>query len=142
MPSKIEGTIPGSPEEWLIRAKSNLALARADKPDDVFWEDMCYNAQQAAEKAIKAALQYYCIPFRYIHDMEELIGYFGKSGIDVPSDLKQATVLTKYAIETRYPGHFDEITEDDYRYALELAERLLVWAEGVISSPEQSSEAQ
>jgi len=57
MPLKSDSSIPGSPEEWLMRAKSNLALARADKPEGVFWEDMCYNAQQAAEKAVKAVLQ-------------------------------------------------------------------------------------
>lgn len=132
MSSKSEDAIPGSPEEWLMRAKSNLALAKAEKPDDVFWEDMCYNAQQAAEKAVKAVLQYHHITFRYIHDLDELIGYFEKNGVAFPHDLKQAAVLTKYAIETRYPGHFDEITENDYRWALELAERLVAWAEGVL----------
>ncbi len=133
MPSKSDSSIPGSPKEWLERAKSNLALARAEKPEGVFWEDMCYNAQQAAEKALKAALQYYHITFRYIHDLEELIENFEKNGVAFPSDLKQATILTQYAIETRYPGHFDEITEDDYRQALEIAERLVDWAESVIS---------
>lgn len=44
MPPEGGNLIPGSPEEWLIRAKSNLALASTEKPTEVFWEDMCYNA--------------------------------------------------------------------------------------------------
>jgi len=62
-----------------------------------------------------------------------LIENFEKNGVDFPDDLKQATVLTQYASETRYPGHFDEITEDVYRQALEIAERLVARAEGVIA---------
>jgi hypothetical protein len=44
---------PDDPREWLNRAKSNLA--RAQQPlADVYLEDPCFDAQQAAEKAIKA----------------------------------------------------------------------------------------
>ncbi len=38
-------------------------------------------------------------------------------------------------------GHFDEITEGDYRQALEIAERLVRWAEAVILSDAQNHEA-
>jgi hypothetical protein len=41
------------PREWLNRARSNLAHAQAVSPE-VFLEDLCFDAQQAAEKAIKA----------------------------------------------------------------------------------------
>lgn len=44
----------GTPRDWLGRAKSNLARARQPKPDEVFWEDLCFDAQQAVEKALKA----------------------------------------------------------------------------------------
>jgi len=43
----------GASQEWLKRAKSNLTRARQPKPDDVIWEDLCFDAQQAAEKSIK-----------------------------------------------------------------------------------------
>lgn len=38
--------------EWLRRAKGNLRLASAMDPE-VPLEELCYNCQQAAEKAIK-----------------------------------------------------------------------------------------
>jgi HEPN domain-containing protein len=43
---------PTDPREWLNRAQSNLALAQNVTADAMF-EDLCFEAQQAAEKAIK-----------------------------------------------------------------------------------------
>ena len=44
---------PDDPREWLNRARSNLVKARHRMPE-VYLEDLCFEAQQAAEKAIKA----------------------------------------------------------------------------------------
>ena len=47
----------GDPAEWLRHARSNLSRCRADRRlPDVLFEDLCFDAQQAAEKAIKAVL--------------------------------------------------------------------------------------
>lgn len=46
---------PDDPREWLNRARSSLAHARA-APTEVYLEDLCFDAQQAAEKAIKAVM--------------------------------------------------------------------------------------
>lgn len=53
---------PSTPEEWLNRAKSNLIQAKAEQPG-VYLEDLCFNAQQAAEKAIKALLMHQTFAF-------------------------------------------------------------------------------
>jgi len=43
--------------QWLRRARSNLARAsQGQVAPDVLFEDPCFNAQQAAEKALKALL--------------------------------------------------------------------------------------
>lgn len=44
---------PDDPREWLRWAKSNLTLA-GTALKDVDFADLCFDAQQAAEKAIKA----------------------------------------------------------------------------------------
>lgn len=49
--------IPGTPQDWLGRAKSDLVLARLPLPEGAFYEDLCFHAQQAAEKALKAVYQ-------------------------------------------------------------------------------------
>jgi hypothetical protein len=38
---------PGTPEDWLLRAKSNLALAGQPKPEEALWEDQCFQAHHA-----------------------------------------------------------------------------------------------
>jgi HEPN domain-containing protein len=40
--------------EWLQRAKSNMARAKAGRVlPDILYEDLCYDAQQAVEKALE-----------------------------------------------------------------------------------------
>lgn len=55
---------PEDPREWLNRAHSNLELAKNEYGKEVYFEDLCFNAQQAAEKAIKAVFVFHKIPFR------------------------------------------------------------------------------
>lgn len=57
MNPKGNGRVPGSPDEWLSHAKSDLRLASLAAEDElVRREQVCFHAQQAAEKAIKAVL--------------------------------------------------------------------------------------
>jgi len=66
--------IPGSPEEWMSHAKSDLHLARLAASDEsILLEQICYHTQQAAEKAIKAVLLFREIEFPLIHGIEELL---------------------------------------------------------------------
>ena len=46
---------PDDPREWINRARSNLIKA-ANRVPGVYLEDLCFDAQQAAEKAVKALL--------------------------------------------------------------------------------------
>lgn len=57
MNPKGKGRVPGLPNEWLSHAKSDLRLAYLAAGDEfVRREQVCFHAQQAAEKAIKAVL--------------------------------------------------------------------------------------
>ena len=123
--------IPGTPHDWLVRARSNLAHAKMDKPDEVLWEDPCFEAQQAAEKAFKAVLLHFNISFRYTHNLQELISTLLDNNIEVPDLVRHAAALTQYAVETRYPG-LEPVTEQDYHYAIKLADDVLLWAQKLI----------
>lgn len=109
--------IPGSAEDWLARAKGNLALASQSKLDEVFWEDLVFQAQQAAEKAMKAIYRLKGLQFRYTHDLEELGKGLEDSGLPIPLIVKEAVILTKYALQTRYPGPIEPVTEEEYQEA-------------------------
>ncbi len=89
--------VPGSPSDWLSRAEGDLALARIQLPDDAYYEDLCFHAQQAAEKALKAIYQYRGWTFRYTHDLEELIAGLQREGLNIPSEVDEAIVLTGFA---------------------------------------------
>jgi HEPN domain-containing protein len=138
MPRKLPIT-PGSPQEWLLRAKSNLALAAQTRPEGALWEDQCFLAQQAAEKALKAVYQHRGLMFEFIHDLKKLGKGLERDGLRVPSEVREVIALTKYAFETRYPGPFEPVTEAEYKQALVLAEAVVDWADKIISAPDKPS---
>ena len=123
---------PGSPQEWLARANGDLALASAPLAPGGFYEDLCFHAQQAAEKALKAIYLDRGWTFRYVHDLEKLLTGLRENGLKPPETVDQAVLLTSYAFEARYPGLGEPVTEEDYNRALELADSVVRWAESVI----------
>ena len=92
-------------------------------------EDLCFETQQAAEKALKAVLLYHSIQFRFVHDLAELLTLLEQRGITLPEDVRAAAQLTDYAVEARYPGPFEPVTDEEYAEALRLAEAVVNWAE-------------
>jgi len=66
------------------------------------------------------------------HDIEGLIDIFDKAGIPVPSDFQGAGVLTPYAVETRYPGNWDEMTEKEVKEAIKLGSKIVTWSKKYI----------
>ena len=64
---------PGSPQDWMRFAYSDLALARSPLLPGVLLEGLCYHAQQAAEKALKAVLVFLNIDFPRTHNIRTLL---------------------------------------------------------------------
>ena len=119
---------PDDPREWLNRARSNLARAR-HRVLGTYLEDACFDAQQAAEKAVKAVMVRRGIDFPYIHDLARLMDILESHGDVVPCEVRRAGRLTQYATATRYPGFNEPVTEKDYAEAVELARAVVRWAE-------------
>lgn len=122
---------PTDPREWLNRARSNLARARA-ATHGVYLEDLCFDAQQCAEKAIKAMFVHRGLDFPYVHDLARLLGLLEASGIKVPAYVKKASHLTGFAVEARYPGLSGPVTDREYRRAPAIAAAVVGWAERYI----------
>lgn len=123
---------PDDPRAWLRRARSNLLRAQHQIPD-VYLEDLCFDAQQAAEKALKALCLRYDIVFPYVHDLADLLTLI-EDEMSVPSDVRQAARLTRYAVATRYPGLADPVTDEEYHQAVSIAKRVVEWVETRIGS--------
>ena len=124
---------PGSPQDWLAHAESDLNLARVAKErKDVLPEQTCFHAQQAAEKALKAVLLFKRIEFPLVHDLKTLVSLLQENAVSFPPEVSEAGSLTPYAVEARYPGHLEEITPSDVDEAVRLADAVLQWASGLL----------
>ncbi len=91
-------------------ARADLHVAEVLAADaEVPGRIVCFHAQQAAEKALKAALVAAEIPFRKTHDVVVLAGL-------TPAELAQAlnvldvAVLQPWAVDGRYPGDLPDAT--------------------------------
>jgi HEPN domain-containing protein len=91
-------------------------------------EDCCFEAQQAAEKAIKAVLIDRGIDFPFIHDLVKLLRLLEQAGEQIPQEIFEADRLTRFATASRYPGA-DPIPNSVYEDAVAIAEAVVAWAE-------------
>jgi HEPN domain-containing protein len=119
---------PNDPREWIRRAKSNLALAGSLLPN-VDLADLCFDAQQAAEKAIKAVFIYRGEAFPYSHDLKRLLALLRRNGHKVPKYVHLAKGLTRFAYVDRYLGPGTPVTTRTYHRAVRIATAVVSWAE-------------
>ena len=131
---------PDDPREWLNRAGSNLAVAKSDVAG-AYLEEYCYNAQQAAEKAIKAVMILRDIEFPYTHNLRRLLDVLESSGETVSEQLRRAEELTEYATVLRYPIDYEEVSEEACRDLVAIAESVVLWAEEIIGYKVTGKEA-
>jgi HEPN domain-containing protein len=107
---------------------SDLTLACQPLPQGAFYEDLCFHAQQAAEKALKAVYQHHGWTFRYTHDLGELVIGLERKGLVVPPEVDEAIVLTSFAWESRYPGVVEAVSEEEHWDAVHHARAVVAWA--------------
>jgi HEPN domain-containing protein len=125
---------PTDPNEWLRRARSNLARAKNQIPEACL-EDLCFDSQQAAEKAIKAVFIHRGLAFPFTHDLARLFTKLRRAGFKIPKYLDGAKRLTRFAVETRYPGLSGPVSDRQYRGTVRIAEAVLAWAARQIAKP-------
>jgi HEPN domain-containing protein len=122
---------PDDPREWLNRARSNFACAIAHIPD-AYLEDLCFNAQQCAEKAVKAVFICRGESFPFVHDLRKLLTLLEETGLKVPKYVWEAIKLSPYASVTRYPDQVAPVTQRQYHRAVRIAAAILRWAERLV----------
>jgi HEPN domain-containing protein len=114
-------------------------LARQAPLPGVFLEDLAFQAQQAAEKSVKAVYLRFGLAFRYTHDLEVLLAGLESTGCTVPAAVRESITLTRFAVEARYPSPAEPLTADELHEAIQLAERAVDWAAQIISSGGRAS---
>ena len=121
---------------WFEFAKTDLGVSKhlleAYYPRPL--EIICYHCQQAAEKAIKAVMIIHGaqggLPKK--HNLSFLLEQI-KNVEDIPEEYYDyADALTPYGIAVRYPNEL-LIDELHAQKAIECAEKLVSWAEGIVA---------
>ncbi len=105
---------------WLTKAANDmLNIENNLAAENIPWDTICFHAQQAAEKTIKAYLAYHALPITRTHDLVALLS----QAAEINPELGQLRVacqkLNYYAVSSRYP---DDLFEPDAKEGLEMVE--------------------
>ena len=118
---------------WLAYAESDLAVAGGVDRPGVLTETLCFHAQQAAERAIKAVLVAGGAEPPRTHDLEMLLAAVPVD-LSIGFDRLSVTALTAHAVASRYPGDDEPVQADEYATALATAATVVAWARDIVSA--------
>jgi len=122
---------------WLKRARSNLERAKMGKvTQGILYEDLCFDAQQAVEKSLKAILIKLNQSFPKTHSIGILLKLIEEAGVEIPENINKAKLLTAYAVDSRYPGDYEPVSKEEYEEALKIAEDVFKWLDNIIKFEE------
>jgi HEPN domain-containing protein len=119
-------------EEWLRIAEEEFVSAQILLKEGVF-RMVCYHAQQAAEKVLKAVLTERDIEFSRTHNILDLKNGVQKLGYEVELTTEDSMFLNSI-YKSRYPVHLGLLptgdpTSDDAKLALAIAEKMVGFAQ-------------
>lgn len=119
-------------KNWLFRANEDIAVIKSlvNAGAEYYTSSICFPAQQASEKFLKAYLAYHDVDFPRTHDLDFLLLECQKIGKEhFQIDFKS---LTDFGVSVRYPDDFyipDEKEALEYRDTAisvkEIVERLI-----------------
>jgi len=126
-----------SPAAWLRFARSDFFVAE-NKLQDSMFETHCFHAQQCVEKSLKAMMIHLNrLPVPRTHDLSQLLNLLSDSMPAIPDDIMDSASLSLYAVESRYPGFDDPVTEEEWQEAVRIAKTVLDWATlEILNAPE------
>lgn len=105
-----------------------MLLDNADVADAI----VGFHAQQAVEKALKAALAVQAVEFPYTHDLDGLLELCRSAGVEPPLELAGVEELSPFGVTFRY-GTLDPPSLDR-RAAARRAEIAVAWGSDTIAN--------
>ncbi len=109
---------------WIIRASEDIDAAEALLEAGGPWNPICFHAQQAAEKYLKAFLAFHNKNIGKIHQLDSLASDCEAIDKEFITLREDAIHLTHFYISTRYPADIPTYGKTDAKHALEAARRL------------------
>ena len=96
------------------------------------YEELCYIAHQAVEKAFKGLIIFFNEEYEYTHNISKLLKVLKKHTI-VPDAVCEAYQLTKYAQDLRYTNPDEDIPIEEHQNILNICRTCLNWVEYKLS---------
>ncbi len=122
-------------DKWLFRADEDVAVLDRLLESDVqaYASTICFHAQQAVEKYLKALLAWKRVDFPRTHDVDFLLAECRKvaPGALDRIDLKS---LTDFGVSVRYPDDFFVPDPAETKYYAEVARMIQTIVLGLIKS--------
>lgn len=129
--------MPERSQDWFRQAKRDLESAKIQL-ENAFFEWACFIAQQAAEKAVKAAYQKLGAE-TWGHSVSDLLKGL-KEKINVSNDLiDRAKQLDKFYIPARYPNGWvsgipaEYINKEDAQNAISNSKKILQFCKSILA---------
>lgn len=107
----------------LKKAANDLVAASATLSTGQALDTVCFHAQQAVEKSLKAILALHEIEYPWWHDLGELLELVRPLASELIPFEDQMFRMTPYAVEARYDEEF-EPSLDEAGEALEVAKEI------------------
>ncbi len=115
----------GTVRQWIEKAEHDLRNAEHTLMlgEGCPFDTICFHAQQCVEKYFKALLVLHSTDFPRTHDLR-VIMQLVSSCVDLGLPISEIVALNRYAVETRYPGHWEPITRSEAEEAVAQARKV------------------
>ena len=112
--------------KWIKKAENDLKTAKDElATENPATDTICFHAQQAVEKFLKAFLVFHNKPFRKTHNLAELLVLCSEIDEEFKNlPIEEISKLTYYAVDLRYAEEFYEPTLEEAQEAIKIAEKV------------------
>jgi HEPN domain-containing protein len=103
---------------------SNIDIILSSNRDKLPLDTVCFNAQQAIEKAMMALLAFHGRDISRSHDLIKLLNDIADLVPELLVFSEKFETITEYGVSVRYPDYFYEPSIDEATLAFTFAEKV------------------
>lgn len=108
--------------DWLAKGEGDIKACRQLLSGGSDYSDgVAFHAQQAVEKYLKAFPVWHQVEFPKTHDIGRLVELVHSRDGELAGLLSEASHLTPYGVEYRYPADYPEVSLSEAEHCLDTA---------------------
>jgi len=120
--------------EWVRKAEEDYHVAvQIHRGHGPFHNAVCFHGQQSVEKYLKALMEERGLSVPKTHDLDDLCTLLLPHHVSLRSFRRGLVFLTRFAVETRYPGN--RASKREAAAAVRWAGKVRVAARGLLGLP-------